>query len=615
MPRQSQPTARSADVRSASARTLADRAETFLADRRRTVVLAIVVLSAVLRTMYFLQLSASPCLYQHRWKQTDMNFFDLWAQRIAAGDLLTNEALHPTHDWHKLVADEYFKLRPDQANLLLSQWHGPGASPPAAVLLWNRWFGQKTFHQEPLYPYMLAEFYKALGHDVRWVFLWQMLVSMGGNLLVYVLARRYFGDLVAVLAAALVVFCGPLLYYDMLLLRESMIGPAGLLLVYLTERARDRSTTRRWLVLGLAFGLVILLKSYLLLMLAMVLGFLVKTQRRTPRMMAARAGALFAGVLVVLTPAIVRNVAVGTGPLSLSSVGPITFVCNNTSDCPANMGFFISNRYVPRVMAKAEGRLLPCVIETLTTYDSPLSYAGKLIAKFAAIWHWYETPNNSNFYYYRLHSCILRYLPVTFWLLSPLAFVGLALGAKRAGRCWPLYALVVATIVVLVIFGMFSRVRAPLLAPLAIFAALTVAQLVRWAGQRRFLHAAGLLALIAAVGLWTGRPLAKGREAIRACDYITPYAVYWTAKINEAGSAGDHVRAVALMEQSLRFEPDSVKRLGPSRHAGTPDERELVVFYTRVHKAYGQGLQLVGRSQESQTQFRRVEELTAAAAP
>ena len=544
-----------------------------------------------------------------------MNFFDLWAQRIAAGDLLTNAALHPTHDWHKRIADEYFKIHPDQSDLLLSQWRGPGAAPPAATLLWNRWFGQKTFHQEPLYPYMLAAFYKVLGHDVRWVFLWQMIVSMAGNLLVYFLARRYFGDFVAVLAAAFVVLCGPLLYYDMLLLRESMIGPAGLLLVYLTERARDRSTTRRWLVLGLAFGLTILLKSYLLLMLAVVLGFLVKTQRRTPRMMAVRAGALVAGVLVALSPAIVRNVAVGTGPLTLSSVGPITFVCNNTPDCPADFGSFVSARYTPRIMAKAVGRFLPCILETLKTYENPFTYVGKLAAKFAAIWHWYETPNNANFYYYRLHAGVLRYLPVTFWLISPLAFIGLALGARRADRCWPLYALVVTTIVVLVIFGMFSRLRAPLLAPLTIFAALTVARLVHWAGQRRFLHAAGLLALIAAVGLWTGRPLSKGRETIRAVDYITPYAVYWTEKINEAAGAGDQVQAVAVMERALRFEPDSIKRLGPLRHAGTPDERELVVFYTRVHKAYGQGLQLVGRSQESQTQFRRVEELTAAAGP
>ncbi len=543
-----------------------------------------------------------------------MNFFDLWAQRIAAGDLLTTEVLHPTHDWHKLIADEYFKIRPDQPALLLSQWQGPDAAPPAATLLWNRWFGRKTFHQEPLYPYMLATFYKVLGHEVRWVFLWQMLVSMGGNLLVYFLARRYFGDLVAVLAAALVVLCGPLLYYDMLLLRESMIGPAGLLLVYLTERARDRSTTRRWLLLGLAFGFAILLKSYLLLMLAVVLGFLVTNQRRTPRLMATRAGALVAGVLVVLSPAIVRNVAVGVGPFSLSSVGPITFVCNNTPDCPADLGFFVSDRYIPGIMAKAEGRLLPCVLETLKTYDNPFRYVGKPAATFAAIWRWYETPNNANFYYYRLHAGILRYLPVTFWLISPLAFVGLLLGARHVGRCWPLYALVGTTIIVLVVFGVFSRLRAPLLAPLAIFAALTVAQSVRWAGQRRFLHAAGLLALIAAVGLWTGRPLSKGRQMIRAFDYITPYSVYWTAKINDAAGAGNHAQAVALMEQSLRFEPDSVKRLGPLRHAGTVDEMELAVFYARVHKAYGQGLRQVGRSEESQAQMRRVEELTAAAA-
>ncbi len=64
-----------------------------------------------------------------------MTFFDLWAQRIAGGDLLTKQALHPTHDWHQRVAEEYFTIRPDRAALLLSQWQGPGASHPAATLL------------------------------------------------------------------------------------------------------------------------------------------------------------------------------------------------------------------------------------------------------------------------------------------------------------------------------------------------------------------------------------------------------------------------------------------------------------------------------------------------
>jgi hypothetical protein len=367
---------------------------------------------------------------------------------------------------------------------------------------------------------MSATFYKLLGHDVRSVFLWQMLVSMSGNVLVYILARRYFGDMVTVLAAALVVLCGPLLYYDMVLLRESMIGPAGSLLAYLMERARDRPTKRRWMVLESAFGFVILLKSYLLLMLAVMLGFLVTTQRRTPQALAARAGALVGAVLVALSPAVLRNVVVGTDPFRLSSVGPITFVCDNTPDYPADAGILISERYTPGIMARAEGRLLPCVIKTLRSDDNPLGYVGKSAAKFAAIWHWYETPNNANFYYYRLHA-----------------------------------------------------------------------------------------------SLWTGRPLPKGREMIRVFDYITPYTVDWTAKINDADSTGNHAQAVALLERSLRFEPGSVRHIGPLRHAGTADEMELAAFYTRIQKAYGQALAKAGRSQEAQTQFRRVEELTAATAP
>jgi hypothetical protein len=592
---------------------LCDRLEADLAAHGRKVILAILLLAACFRLIYFIQISAGPCLYQHRWAETDMNFFDLWSQRIAAGDLLTNQPLHPIHDWHRAIAAEYFRLHPGEEQTLLDRWQGAGARPPAAALLWDRWLGGKTFHQEPIYPYMLALWSRLSGHDLRWVFLWQMLQSLGGILLVYLVARRYFGDLVAVVAAGLVALCAPLLYYDMLLLRESMIGVAGLLLVYLIERALAEPRPRRFLALGIVWGLAALLKSHVLLMLGIFLGVYLWTHRRAPQEAAARAGVLLIGLLVALTPAIARNLAVGVNPLSLSSVGPITYVCASTPDCPADAGFFYSPSKIAPIMAKADGKFLACVLETLKTYGNPLQYGGKLMARFAALWNWFEIPNNSNFYYFRLHAGILRRLPVTFWAISPLALAGLALGARRAGRCWPLYALVVSLLLALVFFGVSSRLRAPLLAPLSIFAAVSLVQAGRWLVARKWTKGVALAAAVVVLGLWTGRSLPAGREMIRPVDYITPYTVFWGGVIDQTMAQGDYAGAAAVLERSLRFEPDSVKRLGPARPARTPSALELAEFYSRVHKIYGQALQGLGRPQEAQVQRERAEELAAAA--
>ena len=66
----------------------ATRAEDWLRTRRTAVLAAVIVLSAVLRIAYFVQLNDGPCLWQHRWDQSDMHFFNAWAEHIAAGDLL-----------------------------------------------------------------------------------------------------------------------------------------------------------------------------------------------------------------------------------------------------------------------------------------------------------------------------------------------------------------------------------------------------------------------------------------------------------------------------------------------------------------------------------------------
>ena len=89
--------------------------EQWLGSHRPAVLVAIVTVSILLRLIYWLQLSQGPCLWQHRWDQSDMNFFHTWATEIAAGDWLTDRPQHPLHEWHKELATRYFDAYPAEA--------------------------------------------------------------------------------------------------------------------------------------------------------------------------------------------------------------------------------------------------------------------------------------------------------------------------------------------------------------------------------------------------------------------------------------------------------------------------------------------------------------------
>ena len=65
--------------------------------------------------------------------------------------------------------------------------------------LWNGWYGGKTFHQEPLYPYALALIRSVAGPGTLWVHVVQMILGIGILLMLHGITRTYFGDLAALL--------------------------------------------------------------------------------------------------------------------------------------------------------------------------------------------------------------------------------------------------------------------------------------------------------------------------------------------------------------------------------------------------------------------------------
>jgi len=588
-------------------------ASRWLESHRRLVLAVLVAAALLLRLGCFLELNQGPCLWQHLWDQIDMNFFDFWARDIAAGDWLSNKSLHPHHIWHQQVAEAYFRLHPDAAAALGKATLADGAPADAARVLWDRWYGGKTFHQEPLYPYLVALTYWALGPDVRWVFLWQLLLGAAGVVLVYLLARRYFGELAGAVAGLLAVLCGPLLFFEMILLRESLTTFMWLSLVYLGGLALARGSWRWWGLTGLACGLAVVLRMNFILYWLGLGGLLWYRQRAAPRVLRRSLAALLGGLVFCLLPVVARNVAVGAPPLSLQSVGAITFICANAEDYhpDSEFGFFISKHSLS-IMEHSGGRFWPAAVETLKTHPNLWTYLKQLWGKFAMVWHWYEVPSNENFYYYRLHSDVLRYLPITFSLLAPLSLVGLALAAGRRLPCGPLYLAVACNLVTLLSSYVISRYRLPLLALLLPFAALALVQTSEWLLARRWALSAAAVAALVALSLWTMRPLSADQPLIRPEDYMVDFLIFDPSG-RRAVEQDDWPQVAEVLKRSLQFEPPAVREMGKWRLPRGEGELKLASWYAVVHSQYAQVLQKVGREKEFQEQEQRALELFSAA--
>lgn len=293
-------------------------------------------------------------------------------------------------------------------------------------------------------------------------------------------------------------------------------------------------------------------------------------------------------------------------------MGRITFICFNAEDYSAELGSNFALEHAPRIMGQASGSLSATVIETLKTHPSPWSYLKQLGRKFTVLWHWYEVPNNANFYYYRLHSRLLQYLPVTFLILAPLSIVGLALAIGHRIPCGPLYLAVFVNLGTLLFSGVTSRYRVALMALLIPFAALTVVQITKWLGNGKRLFAIVAIAAVILLSWWTMRPLTQERHLIRPVDYLVAYDTYYIPLVQEALKKKDWRRGAEILAESLRYEPAAVQQMGSSRPAGNPEEAHLASSYARVHQMYALVLQKTGRANAALKENRRAAELRQA---
>ena len=567
---------------------------------RHWVIITLLIVALLIRVVFFTEIIKSPLSKQYLWDYSDMNFFHSWAQEIVDGDWLINKPLHPYHNWHERKANEYFisiEAR-DPMRVDLNEKRQ----------LWNRWYGEKRYHQEPLYPYLIAFFYQFFGVWVGWIFLFQLFIGIINILLIYVITLRFFGRREATIAGTLAVLCAPLLFFEMVLLRSTLISFSGLFLVWLIVRKQNSESSISWMKLGLFLGLSILLKSTFLYFIVCLMGWLIFRHRHSMKRALTFASALIAGIVISLTPLMARNVYVGTSPLGLSSITAVTLLSANARDSKPN-GFYISDYIVP-IMDRTNGAVLATIFETLKT-QSFINYIKLEWQKFRLMWHWFEIPNNTNFYYYRLHSQVLHFLPITFLILSPFCIVGIGLAIYQRRRCFPLYLLLSMYVISILIVFMAARFRAPLIAASLPFAALTVVSIVDGLQKQIFGKTLLICILLILVSFWTMSPLPKEVSLIRTTDVSSSYTYYYQPLLLAAQAEGNLSEYLSIFEALLRSEPQSIRRLSFASPPQNQSDRDTALLFSQFLKMYSIGLKAAARNEEMSSAVRRAKELEA----
>ncbi|MCB9905798.1 MAG: glycosyltransferase family 39 protein [Planctomycetes bacterium] len=179
------------------------------------------------------------------------------------------------------------------------------------------WIGDEVFFQEPLYPYALGTVYSLTDGSRTAARLVQVGLGVLSVLLVWMLARRVFGERAGWIAGALFALHPVAILMPCLLLKPNLFVPILAALCLALAGDRD-AAPKRWIAIGVLGGLGALLRGNLLILLPVLALWPFLRDRSLHAWKPAASFAL--GAALVLAPVMIRNLAVG-GVFALTTSG------------------------------------------------------------------------------------------------------------------------------------------------------------------------------------------------------------------------------------------------------------------------------------------------------
>lgn len=415
--------------------------------------------------------------YQHRYtaevgldfsllKELDTHTFNTWGQRISQGDWLCRNMYHPYHWWTKDIGSRE---------------------------VWEGWYGKSTFHQSPLYPYLIGIVYFLTGENPGHVFAFQAVLGSINVLLIYLFCRSLLRRKAAVFSSILCAFLVPAFFYEEFLLRENLLLFLTTLLLLLSVSAMQRGGFFRWALTGGVLGLHILGKPNVAIFLPfLLLGILWMGKSRT-----LHASAFFSALLLVFSPLLARNLIVGAKPFSITTRGPSAFINGNSCDAPgAGWRPPPSTR---EILYRSQYRMKAVIWETLKTHQNVWSFFRLQWKKFKALFNGYEYPNNVDFYQLREVFPFLKLPLPNYHLVFALGLTGMILGLKKWRSLFLVYSFFFSYVFSIQLFFFVARFRLPLLPPLMAFCGLAFVAILRFIQKRMLLK--GVLSFACFIGL------------------------------------------------------------------------------------------------------------------
>jgi len=450
-------------------------------------------------------------------------------------------------DWDQLTIDNYYH----------HHW--------AQTIAGGNIFGDTTYFRAPFYIYCLGLLYALFGSSFWVGRLFGVVIGLGSIVMTYFLGRRLFKPRVGLIAAGIQALYPAFIFFE----GELLLDPLFMLLLQIAVYSyfvwRDRPGYRKLILCGLFFGLAGITRPTGLLVAALIVLLLLFKDKRFVRENIKTAAGFVLGVAIIISPVFVRNLVIAQDPVLIASQGGINLYIGNNDSAdgtsatlpePLGLNWHIQDiTWVAEQELKRE--LRPGEVSSYWTgraVDWILSHPGAFIELYFKKLYFsfinLELSNNRDIYAFFSKFVIFKYNPISFGLILPLAFWGMAVTFKDNRRMRLLVFLMAGYIAVSAVFFVNSRFRLPLLPYFILLASCTPAFIKDILKTRLnklvFFTAAGLLLAVLSFNSivplnrkgFTQTLVSKGLYYIHVQDYH---------------------RAAAYLHEALKFERNFIE--------------------------------------------------------
>lgn len=375
------------------------------------------------------------------------------------------------------------------------RWHWEWAHE----ILEKSFFGEDAYFRAPLYPYFLAFLAFVTSGSIFWAKVLQILVTAGTSLFVYRLAFTLFDQRAAIISGLAYALYGTLVFYETMFLIPGLFLFFTVWGMYRLVSQRGSESGLTWFTTGIIFGLAAISRPNILVVLPFLMLWLY-VSRKQIAVLARRAAPplwIALGILLMILPVTVRNLAVTGEFMLISSQGGINLYLGNNEvadgltmlmpevDLDESLSW---SRFIPVTQAAAEreaGHSLTAAQQSSFwtgkaidfIFENPGKFLSLVLKKSAYLISGFENSDNSDLYYQRTKSILYSgllfnfgiYFP--FGILLPAALAGMYLTRRRIADTAPLCVFVVAYIPTIVFFLVTARHRLPLVPFLIVLAA------------------------------------------------------------------------------------------------------------------------------------------------